>query len=150
MQGCATPLNADPLNSQDMIRPASALGLCVAILASACAGSSERRELTDAQKAWRAERALEIEHCESNGGYVDRRGMFGTPVCAIPYADSGNPCQDGSDCEGRCVLDLNQHWNVEPPARGEHALGQCEPDNKFTGCYALIVGGAAEQAACFD
>ena len=90
---------------------------------------------------------IDQEACREGGGEVRPEGMLGMPRCVTPYADAGEQCRDGSDCEGRCLGD-DAVTDYEAPA-GEQ-LGLCEANDSPFGCFAEINNGTAEAFLCVD
>jgi len=41
--------------------------------------------------------------CEACNGDFDSHGMLGIVSCLCRTADAGRPCDDGNDCEGKCI-----------------------------------------------
>ena len=89
--------------------------------------------------------------CARQGGAIHRVGMSGGRACVIPYADAGRRCTDGSQCGGRCLLNLddprNDAWRSAPPGQ---AVGQCEASDMTFGCHATIDNGEVGDSICVD
>lgn len=82
--------------------------------------------------------------CTARGGAMQRVGRAQTLQCVIPYADAGNACRSGSECQsGVC------QGSVEASGRANVA-GQCQASNMAFGCYTRINNGRAEAAICVD
>lgn len=82
--------------------------------------------------------------CLAKGGHIGYYGMFGTPVCAIAFADAGKTCSDKADCQGRCLVE-NSELEV-----GSAASGKCEADDHTDGCYAEVRQGKVGGGMCFE
>ncbi len=96
---------------------------------------------------YRAEALAKIDQpaCVARGGRIRSFGMFGTPVCAVPFADGGKPCSDSSECLGKCVLGLESDVPVGPARTGE-----CQLDDHLDGCWAEIRSGVVGEGLCVD
>lgn len=82
--------------------------------------------------------------CRANGGAFQRVCMMGNTMCVIRFADAGETCSDGADCQsGRCYGAMD----AQP---GAAATGKCAPTNDPCGCFQRIVNGRAEPALCVD
>lgn len=94
-----------------------------------------------------AERAA----CTERGGSIVTRGMFGSPMCAVPYADAGKVCRDKTECQGECRA--SRAGPGEPPIReGDTISGRCDADTQAGfGCFSLVKDGrAAQPEICVD
>lgn len=89
---------------------------------------------------------VDAAQCEADGGFVERRGMIGLPICVTPYEDGGKACTDSSECQGQCIL---KSWGAEEPGEGP-IVGSCEPDDKTFGCFGIVTNGKVESAICVD
>ena len=82
--------------------------------------------------------------CAAQGGHMERVGRAQTLQCVIPFADGGNACRDGTECQsGRCLGAVEASGQT-------NATGQCQASNMAFGCYTRIVNGRAEAAICVD
>lgn len=89
--------------------------------------------------------------CSAQGATLDRRGIFGTPMCVRAFADAGRTCSKKSDCAGHCVLDFGlPNVSVSSHPTGSEAQGQCQRDNAQFGCFAVIENGRVTQPICVD
>ena len=82
--------------------------------------------------------------CVARGGRLERVGRAQTLRCVIPYADGGEACSSGGECDsGNCLgpVDASGRSNV---------IGQCQATNMAFGCYTRINNGRAEAAICVD
>lgn len=82
--------------------------------------------------------------CTARGGTMQRVGRAQTLQCVVPYADAGEACRSGSECDsGNCIgpVDAAGQTNV---------TGQCQESNMRFGCYSHVNNGRAEQAICVD
>jgi len=82
--------------------------------------------------------------CTAQGGRLERVGRAQTVQCVVPYADAGQACRSGSECDaGVC------QGAVE--ASGQASVtGQCQASNMAFGCYTRVNNGRAEAAICVD
>jgi hypothetical protein len=84
--------------------------------------------------------------CTRAGGKMLPQGRMQSVRCVITFADAGQRCTDGDDCEGDCrVEDV-----ANAPAAGTNAVGQCQASSSRFGCYTTIEGGKAEATICVD
>lgn len=119
-----------------------AIGVALVVL-SGC--SSLDREVA-AMRAKAAPSASERETCRARGGSIQGVGMFGMPACVTPYTDAGKSCSTKSDCEGRCLLDLDGHDADDRPP----ATPQCEKTDQTFGCFAEVIDGKPQPGMCVD
>lgn len=81
--------------------------------------------------------------CVSQGGFVERAGIIGAERCTMTYSDGGNICIDSSNCQGKCVADIN--------AGDKGAVsGQCQKTDNPFGCYSEVVAGKIQPGLCVD
>jgi hypothetical protein len=84
--------------------------------------------------------------CARAGGKMLPQGRMQSVRCVITFADAGQRCTDGDDCQGDCrVEDV-----ADAPAAGTNAVGQCQASSSRFGCYTTIEGGKAEATICVD
>ena len=84
--------------------------------------------------------------CARAGGKMLPQGRMQSVRCVITFADAGQRCTDGDDCQGDCrVEDV-----ANAPAAGTNAVGQCQASSSRFGCYTTIEGGKAEATICVD
>lgn len=82
--------------------------------------------------------------CTARGGSMQRVGRAQMLQCVVPYADGGQVCRSGSECDsGTCqgAVDAAGRSNV---------TGQCQASNMAFGCYSRVNNGRAEAAICVD
>ena len=85
----------------------------------------------------------EARACAQRGGEMRPVCMMGTIQCVVRYADAGQPCRDGDDCEGDCRAEtMGPH--------GQAATGQCQATSDPCGCFANIEDGRITAALCRD
>ena len=87
--------------------------------------------------------------CEAEGGRVATAGLSGDDMCAMPYADAGRSCTDGSQCVGDCLLD-EASLRGKRPVDGMQAAGQCQALAYPFGCRNLIEDGRLIYGLCVD
>eukprot|EP00808_Paulinella_micropora_P024038 g43979.t1 len=85
----------------------------------------------------------EIAACTAQGGKIQRSGMLGWERCVQVYPDANQPCADGKDCYGQCVVDQF----VEA---GQKTMGKCQQTDSPFGCFQQVRNGVAEAALCVD
>jgi len=82
--------------------------------------------------------------CAGQGGRLERVGRAQTQQCVIPFADGGEACRDGSECDsGRCL-------GAVDAAGRSNVTGACQASNMAFGCYTQVRNGRAEAAICVD
>ena len=96
--------------------------------------------------------------CDARNGEMRRVGMLGSWQCIVRYADAGERCTDGDQCEGECRAGANP---PPPPGPGEPVAtpappppsateGVCQADSNQFGCYAVVEDGRAQPMNCVD
>lgn len=97
--------------------------------------------------------------CKARNGEMQRVGMLGTWQCIVRYADAGQRCTDGDQCQGDCraTVDLPAppaSGTPAPPARTtprpDPTEGVCQASSNYFGCYAVIEDGRARPMICVD
>ena len=83
--------------------------------------------------------------CTARGGEMRQVGRMQSWQCVVKYADAGQRCTDGSQCQGQCEIPGNS--GVAP---GAAAVGQCQADSNRFGCRTTIKDGKAEATLCID
>ena len=86
---------------------------------------------------------LERATCIATGGTVEQAGILGAERCTRPYHDGGMVCSDSSQCQGKCIADLNG-------ANQSAATGTCQKTDNPFGCYAEVRNGQTGPALCVD
>ena len=126
-------------------------GLLLSVL-SLCACAPEAQLPTPSPKehlrttAERAETEPDQERCVAEGGSVEHRGMFGSPMCVKPYPDAGRVCTDSSQCSGACLAESEPGiLSVE-----SGATGQCQADSAAFGCFGEVQQGRIDGFLCVD
>jgi hypothetical protein len=90
------------------------------------------------------------KQCQARKGRLVQTIMPGFKVCAIPYADGGKTCTDGSQCEGSClVTQADPEW-ANARRLGQTVAGHCQTEMPFLGCFAPVERGRSTQAICVD
>ncbi|TNE56597.1 MAG: hypothetical protein EP340_11400 [Alphaproteobacteria bacterium] len=99
---------------------------------------------------------IDVDKCAVEGGDIDYRGMFGMPMCVIPFEDAGKACTDSSECQGICMVDADG-GTPDNPSEYKRAMsgegpivGSCEPDDKTFGCFGEVINGKIASAICVD
>jgi hypothetical protein len=64
----------------------------------------------------------------------------------VSYADAGQRCTDGDDCQGDCRVEETEGM----PHAGADAVGRCQINSSRFGCYTTVEGGKAEATICVD
>lgn len=96
--------------------------------------------------------------CQARGGEMQRVGMLGSWQCIVRYADAGQRCTDGDQCQGDCRSEVT----LPPPPSGPPVVpekaaplppateGVCQADSNSFGCYAVIEDGKSAPMICVD
>ena len=95
--------------------------------------------------------AAELHQCVASGGF-ESRSPFGLPFCQFRYGDGGKICSDKTDCQGRCLVDIEGGPSDPVPKPGSPAQGRCEAVKSTFGCFAKVEAGKidSEGAICED
>lgn len=71
--------------------------------------------------------------------------------CVKAFADAGKSCNDSSECEGECLVDLatkcndaNECTDAEVPKSGEQVTGICQRDDDPCGSFVVVREGRAQ------
>lgn len=83
--------------------------------------------------------------CTARGGEMRQVGRMQSWQCVVKYADAGQRCTDGSQCQGDCEIAGNNGL-----APGAAATGVCQADSNRFGCRTTIKDGKAEATLCID
>ena len=86
----------------------------------------------------------ETAACRARGGELAPVCRMQTIQCVIRYADAGQACRDGDDCQGDC-----RAADVSLPA-GSPATGQCQATSDLCGCFANVEDGRTTAGLCAD
>jgi hypothetical protein len=122
------------------------LGVVLVVVICAGCQSWRDRQMESRHDRYRATALAKIDQpaCQAKGGHIRSFGMFGTPVCAVPFPDGGTPCSGKSDCAGKCLTDSS----VLPV--GTPSSGLCQRDDHLDGCWSEIVEGKINGGWCVD
>lgn len=90
----------------------------------------------------------EAAACAARGGKMLPQGRMQSLQCVVNYADAGQRCTDGDDCEGDCRIEERNDRGF--PAAGAAAVGQCQRASGRFGCYTTVEDGKAEATICVD
>lgn len=91
--------------------------------------------------------ADEASACAARGGKMLPQGRMQTLQCLVSYADAGQRCRDGDDCQGDCRV---EEADGGFPAAGTAVVGRCQATNSRFGCYTTVEDGKAEATICVD
>ena len=86
---------------------------------------------------------LNADQCQAAGGTMRPVCMMGTVQCVVRYADAGQACRDGDDCQGACRADSME------PSNGP-VVGRCQATSDPCGCFANVEDGRIDAAMCVD
>lgn len=89
--------------------------------------------------------SISTSSCSSRGGEMRQVGRAQTWQCVVKYADAGQRCTDGSQCEGDCEIAGNS--GIAP---GAAATGVCQADSNRFGCRTTVENGKAGNTLCID
>ena len=84
--------------------------------------------------------------CAAAGGKMLPQGRMQTVRCVIGYADAGQRCTDGDQCQGDCRIEDV----ADAPSAGAPAVGRCQANSTRFGCYTTVEDGKAEATLCVD
>jgi hypothetical protein len=84
--------------------------------------------------------------CAAAGGKMLPQGRMQTMRCVITYADAGQRCTDGDECQGACRIEDV----ADAPSAGAPAVGRCQVSSSVFGCYTTVEDGKAEATLCVD
>ena len=126
------------------------LVLMAALLLAACQpmpADGGRTELAEATPVAQGPAGGEdVAACAARGGKMLPQGRMQTLRCVVRYADAGQPCRDGDDCQGDCrIEDVTQ-----APSAGRAATGRCQVNSSRFGCFTTVEDGKAEPTLCID
>lgn len=137
------------------------LMIIAALLAAAChplpaqdgrTGATDRPEVvhevdtTDVPPPVRVPENAAAAECQARGGRMLPQGRMQTLQCVVAYADAGERCTTGGDCQGDCRIEDV----TGAPRAGAAAVGQCQATNSRFGCYTTVEDGKAEATLCVD
>ncbi|MDP2765612.1 MAG: hypothetical protein Q8O54_12340 [Brevundimonas sp.] len=87
-----------------------------------------------------------VPDCEARGGKMLPQGRMQTMMCVVNYADAGQRCTDGDQCQGDCRIEDV----ADAPSAGAPAVGRCQVSSSAFGCYTTVEDGKAEATLCVD
>jgi hypothetical protein len=90
-------------------------------------------------------RQIDKASCRAKGGSIRDVCILQLPACVAPYSDGGRRCSDNSQCQGKCLAQLDH-----APKLGERVNGRCELDDDPCGCKIEVIQGAVGDSACYD
>lgn len=117
----------------------------IALMAAACQPMPETVDTADVPPAVQVPENATPAECAARGGTMQRVGRAQTMQCVVTYADAGERCTTGSDCQGDCRVE-----DAPFPTSGADAVGRCQADSRPFGCYARVENGKATAAICVD
>ena len=103
-------------------------------------------DTTDVPPPVRVSESAAAGDCLARGGRMLPQGRMQTLQCVVAYADAGERCTTGSDCQGDCRIEDV----TAAPAAGTAAVGQCQVTSSRFGCYTTVENGKAEATICVD
>lgn len=130
----------------------------IPLLLVACASGvalAQADPFAEAREEFRIRHQAQIEAaaaaCRDRGGEFGYRGLALAPFCTTRLPDGGTECASKSDCQGDCIVDLEQRridWMTLP--KGTPVAGQCTSVSPHLGCYVTVRDGRAAHAICAD
>jgi len=105
-------------------------------------------DTTDVPPAVQVPERSEASACAARGGKMLPQGRMQSLQCVVTYADAGQRCTDGDDCQGDCRIEETNAGGF--PAAGAAAVGQCQRVSGRFGCYTLVEDGKAQATLCVD
>jgi hypothetical protein len=112
--------------------------------------------IASARDAYRRDHAADIAAetiaCGARGGAMAYRGRTIEPVCVIETRDAGKSCSASAECEGRCLIDIDEAKDEawRSIVVGTAATGVCSAEELHFGCYIPIEAGVARHPVCAD
>jgi hypothetical protein len=88
------------------------------------------------------------DRCAARGGIVKRVCITQSEFCVVPFKDAGKPCEDSSQCSGRCEV-APEFWNRSLKV-GNAVKGVCQTNNDPCGCQSRVTQGKVEEIRCVD
>jgi hypothetical protein len=120
-----------------------------ALLAAACQpmpADGGQTDLAEAAPVSQTPAGDDAAACAARGGKMAPQGRMQTLRCVVSYADAGQRCTTGDDCQGDCRIEEV----AGTPRAGEAAVGQCQANSSRFGCYTTVEDGKAEATICVD
>ena len=114
-------------------------------LAGACFGAALVPAAGSVQPRGTHLSAQERAACEARRGRVMIAGLSGSEMCALPFADGGRRCTDGSQCAGDCLYE-----GRTPSRRDARVAGVCERYRYGFGCRSFVEHGRITRNLCVD
>lgn len=90
--------------------------------------------------------ADQVSQCQQLGGTVAKRGMAQFEYCQITFADAGQTCHDGSECQSESCIATRRSVAVGQA----NQTGVCTQTNDDFGCRQMISKGVAQSMLCKD
>ncbi|MDH7476088.1 MAG: hypothetical protein QHH09_01285 [Microgenomates group bacterium] len=87
------------------------------------------------------------EDCQKQGGVWKKWGLSPVESCNLKTNDDGNPCQDSSECEGICKVNLTKE-ELRKKTFNKN-LGQCSEWLLNFGCFGKMEKGKV-RVVCVD
>lgn len=88
--------------------------------------------------------------CKEADGELVGNGPSDTWRCNLPTSDAGKECSNQSDCEGSCIVDLEDNSRVTDKHEIIYTKGQCTSWMITLGCNAYVEEGKVSNISCFD
>lgn len=89
--------------------------------------------------------------CARQGGEYRQVCVAREYMCVMPFSDAGKPCEDSSECQGECRIDVvtvcDEAGNCKEPVLpkpGQPATGMCQADSDPCGSVIPITNGIAQ------
>ncbi|HYH23260.1 MAG TPA: hypothetical protein VD995_31995 [Azospirillum sp.] len=102
--------------------PKAILFALSALLLASCVESGAPKPLAAAPPPAPSSAPDSEAACAQAGGRWEKGGMRGLPLCFQDYADAGEACTKGGECQGRCIVQAD-------------GSGRCQETRPRFGCF---------------
>ena len=119
---------------------------CVVALLVCLGGCTTAEKSNEAEISAADSAHIDVAACHAGGGKIKRVCMLQVPACITPFPDAGRRCTDNSECQGKCILEIDHL-----PEPKETVSGRCQKDDDPCGCkYEVVNGKLGEDSRCVD
>jgi hypothetical protein len=124
----------------------NAATLLMLLILSGLSGCASLGVASDATASHALAGKIDVKACRDRGGKVENVCKLQVPACVTPFPDAGRRCTDNSQCQGKCILDIDHR-----PESDDEVSGRCEVDDNPCGCKIEVVNGRiGEEGRCVD
>jgi hypothetical protein len=92
--------------------------------------------------------AKDEQTCKAVGGDWRPVCSRGTLTCVVTYADAGEACRGGEDCQGGKCLQVDKPSG--PAGSGKDVTGTCVETSNPCGCFTFVEDGRVTRTICDD